>query len=640
MNLRQIAVAVVVLSVWTPTEAAEEDGQVARELAQYYDSGKAPGWKGALGRLSSDDPGQSAQAASYLTDLLEQALKDELSGSAPWRATPYWGSFGENPARELRRSIAEALVRAKPASAAIPVYRWFLTRAKLASLQAEIMEGLLKLQGEQVDQLFEDLVSAGHPNAVVLKAALKAVGERGLTVDPEELATLCQHHRSDVREAARAVNAQRNLPGPPPFDPAGAMLTPPVQKIMEAISPMVLTSVPADAELVAFKVVTRYRDNAPQERNIRGWLLEETDQAWVVLTPHAWSETIQKDIRPSEEIPDYSQDTTMEKINIADEVERVAALRAPGDPEFELSEEGGLTGQFQGHAAKLYEILLGHWLYATGQYELAARILLPALDTLYTDEHLVDLARDRLGLINGYQMLCAFVGDRDYNRTLQLAATHIGRFDGTYFDGYAKRLQEEIPERRDDFKTLTLPTPEEWSQLRKQLTRQGQIRYLCDRMRLLNCYQQGQPGRIGYDDPQYSAPCGLSRDAAWGGAWGDKDKTAVINPYVQLFSGRSFWSKEEEKIEPGLEITVADIPTIAPYLKEDWFILAVSFWRDFFPGRTLERTRPLFCHVINEVAKRDLCNPKQLDQMMDDELDEHIKGVIQWAKENAAKSER
>ena len=75
----------------------------------------------------------------------------------------------------------------------------------------------------------------------------------------------------------------------------------------------------------------------------------------------------------------------------------VAALRAAGDPEFELSEAGGLTGQFQGRGVKLYEILLGHWLYANEQYELAAQVLLPALDTLHTDAHLVDTARDHLG---------------------------------------------------------------------------------------------------------------------------------------------------------------------------------------------------------------------------------------------------
>ena len=121
MNVRQIAVAVIVLSVWTLAEAGEEKAQVAGELKEYYASGKAPKWRGALRRLSSDDPAQSAQAASYLTALLDQALEDELSGVAPWRATPFWGSSGENPARELRRYIAEDLARTKPAPAAVPV---------------------------------------------------------------------------------------------------------------------------------------------------------------------------------------------------------------------------------------------------------------------------------------------------------------------------------------------------------------------------------------------------------------------------------------------------------------------------------------------------------------------------------------
>jgi hypothetical protein len=37
-------------------------------------------------------------------------------------------------------------------------------------------------------------------------------------------------------------------------------------------------------------------------------------------------------------------------------------LRAKGDPDFQLSERGVLTGQFQGRAAGVYEVTLAHWL--------------------------------------------------------------------------------------------------------------------------------------------------------------------------------------------------------------------------------------------------------------------------------------
>src|SRR4051812_35903652 len=80
--------------------------EAAEELRGYYRDGKKePPWRAAVGHLSSEDGPQRDAAATYLRDLLDQALKDELTSAAPWRATPFWGSSGQNPARELRKSI-------------------------------------------------------------------------------------------------------------------------------------------------------------------------------------------------------------------------------------------------------------------------------------------------------------------------------------------------------------------------------------------------------------------------------------------------------------------------------------------------------------------------------------------------------
>ena len=162
----------------------------------------------------------------------------------------------------------------------------------------------------------------------------------------------------------------------------------------------------------------------------------------------------------------------------------MADLQRQGDQGFNLSERGGLTGQFQGHGASLYEVLLGQWLYATGRFDLAAAIILPALDTLYMDEHLVGITSVALGDIYGYQMLTAFVGDRDYDRTLALARVLVDHCQKTRFSEYARRLAAEIPRRRDDFKTLTLPTPPEWTEKKKTMPRVEQIQFLCDRLRV------------------------------------------------------------------------------------------------------------------------------------------------------------
>src|SRR5581483_6751455 len=151
------------------------------------------------------------------------------------------------------------------------------------------------------------------------------------------------------------------------------------------------------------------------------------------------------------------------------------------------------------------------------------------------DSHLVDITRDRLGDWYGQEMLAAFVGDRDYTKTELRAKRLAERFAGTRFHASAARLLDELPRRRDDFDGLKLPTPTEWAAQRGPMSRREQIDFLCRRLRLLNCFQMGQPGGIWYGQAQYAEPCGISPDAAWGRNLG---KTEVINPLVEL-AGRS-----------------------------------------------------------------------------------------------------
>src|SRR5260370_1255937 len=83
--------------------------------------------------------------------LLDQALKDELAGVAPWQASPFWGVGGTNPARGLRERMAAALGESPPTLAALPVVRWFLEREKLTRLQGQVLKGITGLQGPEAD---------------------------------------------------------------------------------------------------------------------------------------------------------------------------------------------------------------------------------------------------------------------------------------------------------------------------------------------------------------------------------------------------------------------------------------------------------------------------------------------------------
>jgi hypothetical protein len=537
---------------------------VADELRAYYEDGKRePDWRGWL-----------KSQPEHVVALLEQALADELSGAAPWRATPYWGSSGENPARELRRRVAE--------HAPLPtaVVRWFLDREQVDAFQESAFK-------QPDPSLLSRVIDPPHGNAVILARALTEAGKRKLPIPP----SLFQHHRKSVREAARAGRS-----GLPPFDPVSAVQAAPIAGLMQELGKLIVDEAPPSANLAA---VTRGRER------FTAWILAEDAASWTLLTAHGRVETLAKDAGSVAVVP-------VEKV-----VKRVVELRRSGDKDFALSENGGLTGQFEGHGAGLEEALLAHWLHRSGRFAPAAAVLLPALDTLYRDERLLDVVRLRLGDHYGQELLVAFAGDRDYARAQKLASTLTSFYRETRFFTVAQALAVELPRRKDDFGSFRLPTPAEWEQQKKPLTRAQQIDFLVERLRLLNCFQMGQPGGVSYDEKQTREPQGMARDASWGLNHG---KTEVINPWKELTGA----------------LTVADIALLAPHLRDDWLMPTVSFWRDFHPDREVHHTRAAVAQLIDGLAKAEIVDGKRL---AGPERDQEIERLRHWAQEHGQRSE-
>ena len=602
----------------------------------YYEKGESPSWPAAITKLTAEKTDQRAASARYLVALLAQAQKDELSGKAPWRATPYWGSSGENPARNLRQQVASELAKAPASAATLTVVRWYLDQENVTRFQEAVLPVLDKVNGKEGAHFCLSLLQPAHENSVVVLAALHQVGKRKSELPDGVLKMLCDHYRPGIREAARALNRERGGTDPGPFDQASAVQRPEVAGLMANVGALLDQPAPPDAAFV--KVTTTWTDTKDTNTSTTvGWLVKNNGDSWVVLTLFGHREMFHKEKTTKGRRGESVTKSSWEKYAIADEVKRVVELRKKGDPEFELSERGGLTGQFQGRGAGVYEVTLAQWLYSARQFDLSAQVLLPALDSYYMDRHLVDMMRHRLGEAAGYRMLVAFAGDRDFAETERLANALVQHFPDTRFHDYAVKFSKEMPKRADDFKKLKLPTPEEWAALKKKLSRAEQITYLAERLRLLNCFQGGQPGGYSITDVQYAEPSGLSRNAAWGLGRG---QTKVINPYFELVGGHEgLFRDDEKKPFQGLELTVADIPPLTPFLRDDWHLLCVSFWRDFSPERRLDTTRPLFASIIENLAKRDLCQIDALSKMNDAEMDKHIKAIIRWAQENANKSE-
>ncbi|MFT3771104.1 MAG: hypothetical protein QM820_37285 [Minicystis sp.] len=574
-----------------PAETADpaSSAAAAAALRAYYSDRRGanePEWRGAL----------QARPA-YVVALLDRSLHDEHSGEAPWRATPFWGASAENPARELRGRVAAALGEMDASPARVRVARWFLEHEEVGAFQDTAFRGVAPaMPGEVV----VSLLAPPHPNAAVVVRALEEAAKRGLPVEAQVLAALAQHHRPSIRSAAHAVAAQRGLPAPRPFDAAAAMQAEPVLGLMRRLDRLVLETPPPSAPVVEVARQGRH------DETFTAWLLGEDDKQWTLLTTHGRRKTIAKDGRAS------LRTTPAEALE-----QRVASARKKGNEDFALSERGGLTGQFQGRGASIEEVLLARWLHAARRFDRAAAILLPALDTLHRDEDLIEVVRARLGDVVGEDMLVAFAGDRDYARAERVARVIVERFPSTRHAAVAARLAAELPRRHDDFGKLSLPTPAEWKRIEPGLSRARQIDFWVERLRLLNCFQAGQPGGVSLDEPQTREPQGMEDDASWGLRRG---KTAVLNP----------WSEIRR-----MKLTMADVPELAAHLDEDWLMPTVSFWRDFHPHRNVDRTRDALAELIDEIAAQQLVDRGRLGGA---ERDQEIERIRRWAAAHGGRS--
>ena len=90
---------------------------------------------------------------------------------------------------------------------------------------------------------------------------------------------------------------------------------------------------------------------------------------------------------------------------------------------------------------------------------------------------------------------------------------------------------------------------------------------------------------------------------------------------------------------PGMQLGIRDVPTLAPFLREDRLILAVGFWRTFHPSRTLTGTRELLALTLRRAAKRDLVDPREWRTLDAIQVDERIGRIIAWAEGRKDKTE-
>ena len=254
----------------------------------------------------------------------------------------------------------------------------------------------------------------------------------------------------------------------------------------------------------------------------------------------------------------------------------------------------------------------------------------PALKPAAKETDHAEVDQKAKGKTHGYLMIIAFAGKRDYRSALKEARVIVAKYPDSAFGDMAKEMMRELPLRKDDFKKLRLPTPDEWTRLRSTMSREQQIRYLCERFRLLS---DSPPA------PQFAEPPGMDPLAS---ECLDQGKTPVINPLIELTGfGGEWWSAKPTQ-PGGLHLTASDVPILAPFLRDNWFIggvvgVGMRSLPDFTDERGLYETCWVLLGIIESLVPHPPFQIHQLQAMNEADRRTALALIIDWAL--ATKSE-
>lgn len=619
---------IAVLSLLS-VSATEPPTEMTAEFEHFYSNYSWPeSWSEAREKIHSSNQAERQAAVSKLLAIVKQLKADEESGNAKWCATIFFGGEQENRARDSRKYLLLDMIKKPMMEEAVPLIRWYLFEEKLAHFQANAMLALKPIATESADATRLEIIKARPKNAWVLAMALEQGRARELSISDEMLTELATHHRHGIRSAAVKWLQERRKPVPE-FNAAAAIQSPAVSGLIVQLSAMWVDQPATNTQ--PCHVIRMYQVNDGEVvvlEPIFVWEIQSTDKVMQFIDDHGrlheyeLSKRNQQPIKPR----DFTWRTEAVDLNVT--VAEIEKFRKERNLDFALSSQGGLSDQFEGQHPTLPEMLLGIWLAGTGQRELAARVLLPAFEAAASDALAVESFKHEIAVYYGQCTLGAFTHERDFVKTERMANTYITKYPNTIYSNIMEKLATELQRRQDDFKTFTLPTHDEWKALKLKLTRAQQIDFLCDRLRLLNAFQDGQPGGVSYHDKQYAEPGWQARS---------NDMLLVINPLSELV-GLPASHRNNDPIE-GLQLTLADVPILARHLKDDWSMVMYSYWRDFHPSRTMHYTRNVLADIINSLCHQEIIDPIAMKAMSPQQVDEAIANLTQWAKDHVGKPE-
>lgn len=492
------------------------------------------------------NPTIQARGVRFAMLVLENSLAVEREPAIPDSSRAAVSVEGvRERTRTLRKEVVDNI--AYPHRGSLRVVDFFLEREPSPALQPLAVEILSLMKPAESDSAVLYLVEHPHRNGSVTARAVELAAERGLKPSPESLRRFEQDDNPHVAYRARTLNDSLGYPAFAPYDSARVVRSDRISGLMARIDSLVVYPASPNTPFVAV-VWEPPRDSLMYDDYRFGWLTHadsagfELNFSMLALKHGEWK-------GESNSVGEH-QIARLDTLTLDEAVEA-------------LGERYDRHSSFYGELRAVYSTVFSYWLFQKGEDQQCARLILPVLDEYEDPNRLLILLQEAFTIGLGPDMLKAYAVDRDYDRTLVLAERIVERYPASSIAPTAKRLLKELPLRAADFNTLRLPTPAEWESIKQELSHEDQVRYLCERLRLLNWYGQNESKwdiSTQYD-PQFAEFDGIHEEPD---VFGTIEKlrpgeTEVINPYLLLG-----------------ETKISDIPIIAPYLLEDWLTLGVN----------------------------------------------------------------
>jgi len=593
--------------------ALQSDARIKafKDLGQYYEKGIKPPFEEAFSDMRSNVDSIRNFSAEYIYALCVQSQEDESNGRSEWSRTPFFYETWESKAHIFRQRLATYFGENANSIELIKTAKWLILNDHEKDNKIEGFKAIRRIKCSETDAFLGFLISNPNLDEKITINAIEEISNRRLLQFAPKVDSLQNHYRSKIREAVYTNSSQLHI-SRKKFDLSKA-LTPWVEHQFELINALILDKVPEKASFVTIQCHFPGSNNYEWKPEYKGWIIDENDTSIKLL--------------------DYSA----QEINIEKRYAntRPASLREEStkllDKSFFDHRRGGeVRPHFGYEIIPLYTIAT--WCFNDNIKDQALTLIFDLINNTPDDSTFSIQVVNLFGSLYYNELLYTFSQERDYKNSI-LLSKHIGKpeFEGFRYRKEAIQLGEQLIDRTIDFKTLTLPNETIWDSLRREFSRPEQIKYLTERLRILNCIQDSQPGGISFSSTQYSIPIsffGKSIPAKSNFPLRNIDdelrKYEVINPYNELIKMR---------------LTPLEIKIIAPYLADSDYILAYSFHRDFAPQRVLFKVSWVASDIILKSIGKEFLDLNVFETLDNDSKQKEIAKIIGWCDENSNKTE-